>query len=210
MRLECPGLPARGVPCIPVLIHACRLLQLVTKCEVHLTVNKNPRVSTPHSAEVTVAVKGYVVRSSERSEDMCVPTPRSPRSPRPCRSLPQGPCLTVNHRWCRSGADLPHRYASIDLVADGLARKLRKYKERKNEKSHSSQFRAESRGGEGYEVEDAGDAPEEFAEEAEQWGALPIDMSVVKSKSFNMEPISLQEAVMCLEYIDHDFYVFRK
>lgn len=33
---------------------------------------------------------------------------------------------------------------------------------------------------------------------------LSVDMSVVKRKSFPMPPIAVEEAVMCLEYIDHD------
>ena len=32
--------------------------------------------------------------------------------------------------------------------------------------------------------------------------------SVTKMKSFNMEPITVDEAVLCIEYIDYDF-VFR-
>lgn len=31
-----------------------------------------------------------------------------------------------------------------------------------------------------------------------------VDMSVVKEKSFAMPPIEVEEAVMCLDYIDHD------
>lgn len=31
-----------------------------------------------------------------------------------------------------------------------------------------------------------------------------VDMSVVKNKSFAMPPIEVEEAVMCLDYIDHD------
>ncbi len=67
-------------------------IKIVTKCDVHLSVIHNPRVKLSHCAEVTVSVKGLVMRTSERSENM---------------------------------------YASIDMVADGLARKLRKFKERK-------------------------------------------------------------------------------
>ena len=37
----------------------------------------------------------------------------------------------------------------------------------------------------------------------------PVDMSVVKTKSFPMEPITAAEAVLCLDYIDHNFYVFK-
>ena len=36
-----------------------------------------------------------------------------------------------------------------------------------------------------------------------------VDMSVVKPKSFPMPPITVEEAVLCLYYIDHPFYVFR-
>ena len=33
--------------------------------------------------------------------------------------------------------------------------------------------------------------------------------AVVREKRFPMPPMSVQDAVLCLEYIDHDFYVFR-
>lgn len=31
-----------------------------------------------------------------------------------------------------------------------------------------------------------------------------VDMSVVKRKSFPMPPIHVDEAIICLDYIDHD------
>lgn len=34
-------------------------------------------------------------------------------------------------------------------------------------------------------------------------------MQVVKRKSFPMPPLTVEDAVVCLEYIEHDFYVFR-
>lgn len=49
---------------------------------------------------------------------------------------------------------------------------------------------------------------EEFAEEMKTYGT-GIDMDIVKRKAFKMDPISTEEAVMCLDYIDHPFYVFR-
>ncbi|CAN0102406.1 unnamed protein product, partial [Hapterophycus canaliculatus] len=36
-----------------------------------------------------------------------------------------------------------------------------------------------------------------------------VDMSIVKNKSFPMPAIGVEEAVMCLDYIGHDFYLFR-
>jgi putative sigma-54 modulation protein len=64
---------------------------LLLQVDVHLVVNKNPRVSESDRAEVTVFAKGTVIRATESSDSM---------------------------------------YASIDLVTDTIARKLRKYKER--------------------------------------------------------------------------------
>lgn len=36
-----------------------------------------------------------------------------------------------------------------------------------------------------------------------------IDMSVIKPKAFPMPPISVQDAVLCLQFVEHPFYVFR-
>jgi len=51
---------------------------------------------------------------------------------------------------------------------------------------------------------------DEVAREESEAPPVPeVDMSLVKKKSFPMDPISVEEAVLCLEYIDHDFYVFK-
>jgi len=41
-------------------------------------------------------------------------------------------------------------------------------------------------------------------------GYAPVeDVSVVRRKKFPMPPISIEDATLCLDYLDHDFYVFR-
>jgi putative sigma-54 modulation protein len=42
----------------------------IKECDVHLNVNKNPKVKQGHTAEVVTFVKGTVIRCSETSEDM--------------------------------------------------------------------------------------------------------------------------------------------
>merc|ERR1711908_17234 len=96
-------------------------------------------------------------------------------------------------------------YASIDLVADGLARKLRKFKERKKGVSHESAFKAMLE----EEEEEDDDFVDDDVDMYDTGAEMVVNMDVVKQKSFNMEPISVADAVLCLEYIDHDFYVFR-
>lgn len=139
----------------------------IQNCEVHLTVNKNPKVKDAHRVEVTTTVKGTTIRSSEESPDM---------------------------------------YASIDSVSDRLARKLRKYKERRLDGYH---------GGDGVEADTAAfleaiDDSDITPQTDDELFVDPYAPEVTKIKSFNLgKPVSLQEAIFALDYIDHDFYVFR-
>eukprot|EP01083_Nonionella_stella_P194845 718344_1 len=42
----------------------------ISECDVHLTVNKNPKVKEAHKAEVVTFLKGTVIRCAEESADM--------------------------------------------------------------------------------------------------------------------------------------------
>lgn len=42
----------------------------VKECDVHLSVNKNPKVKNAHKAEVVTYLKGVVIRCAEESQDM--------------------------------------------------------------------------------------------------------------------------------------------
>src|SRR5688500_10023331 len=64
----------------------------VTRVELEISEEKNPRVSDPHIAEVTVWTKGKPMRAKEASHDV---------------------------------------YASIDLVADKLARQVKKHHDKR-------------------------------------------------------------------------------
>ncbi|NEO83965.1 MAG: ribosome-associated translation inhibitor RaiA [Spirulina sp. SIO3F2] len=88
-------------------------------------------------------------------------------------------------------------YASIDLVADKITRQLRKYKEKHLHKTHTQAK--------------TGLRPEEQLVEQDLIGdrepALPGE--VVRMKYFTMPPMSIEEALLQLELVDHDFFVFQ-
>ena len=169
---------------------------LATRVDVHLAVAHNPRIRNACDCEVTVHVRGRVLRSSVKSESM------------------QG---------------------SVDMAADKLKRTIRKYKERHMAHGgHEGVVEFAVEAGQMPETALAGglNAPpvgttEAEAEtepedpvyggskrktqaesELEEMGVEPA-RDVVRKKKFPMPLQTVEEAVLCLEYIDHDFYVFR-
>ncbi len=47
-----------------------KLGKKVTRCDVHLVVDKNPSIDKPATAEVVLSVKGTVIRTSKNTHDM--------------------------------------------------------------------------------------------------------------------------------------------
>jgi len=100
----------------------------------------------------------------------------------------------------------PDMYSSIDLVANRLARKLRKYKERRLKGYHGGPNMGENLA----DVLNSIEEDEDAAPEEEEAFIDPEQAVVTKVKSFNLsKPMSVKEAIFALDYIDHDFYVFR-
>lgn len=102
----------------------------------------------------------------------------------------------------------PDMYNSIDQAAHALQRKLVKYKERRQDGWHGGAAMGDDllAALEALEsLEDGvadGAAQDEFVDE--------YAAKITKVNSFDLEkPVSVQEAVFALDYVDHDFYVFK-
>lgn len=131
---------------------------ITNEVDVHLSVARNPRISTKQAAEVTIYANGSVIRAEESSENL---------------------------------------YASIDLVADKIARQLRKYKERRQDHKNQPVSKNEVVAPEKIVTDLIGDRTPELPEE------------VVRTKYFSMPPMTLAEALEQLQMVGHDFYMFR-
>ncbi|MGL4883664.1 MAG: ribosome hibernation-promoting factor, HPF/YfiA family [Waterburya sp.] len=90
-------------------------------------------------------------------------------------------------------------YASIDMVADKIARQLRKYKEKHLPKKAHSQVRPEDT------IED--NILEADVLDSDRDPELPA--KVVRTKYFTMPPMTTEEALEHLQLVDHDFYMFK-
>ncbi|MBT9259141.1 MAG: ribosome-associated translation inhibitor RaiA [Clostridiales bacterium] len=89
----------------------------------------------------------------------------------------------------RAEASSSDMYASIDSLWDKLERQIHKYKTRLNRKPRQEAARAQA--------EEAAAAPEAEGEE-----------SLVRVKRFHLKPMTVSEAVLQLELLGHDFFVF--
>ncbi|HEU0193026.1 MAG TPA: ribosome-associated translation inhibitor RaiA [Gaiellales bacterium] len=96
----------------------------------------------------------------------------------------KGPVLRARE----SSADM---YASIDMVAEKLERQVKRYRERRTRKQ-------------------AQHLASHSAPAANEPPALPDEENavIVKQKQFNMKPMPPEEAILQLELIGHDFFVF--
>lgn len=83
-------------------------------------------------------------------------------------------------------------YAAVDLIVDKLERQIRKYKTRVNRKSREG-------GGTG----EVFAALEKEAEEVQD-----ADIEIVRTKRFGLKPMDSEEAVLQMNMLGHDFFIF--
>ncbi|WP_445637746.1 ribosome hibernation-promoting factor, HPF/YfiA family [Nostoc sp. DSM 114161] len=153
--------------------------------------------------EITDAIREYVHQKIEKAVnhfqnitnevDVHLSVARNPRiNPRQAAEV----TIFANGSVIRAEESSENLYASIDLVADKIARQLRKYKERRqDQKTHAQP--TEEVVAESVVTDLIGDRTPELPNE------------VVRTKYFSMPPMTLAEALEQLQLVGHDFYMFR-
>lgn len=131
--------------------------------EVVLYTEKNPANPLPAICEVTVRIKGHIVRVEESEEDM---------------------------------------YAAIDVAAAKIARQIRKYKTRLVDKRVRATERIVD-----YAHEDA--KPETDLDLDKLMNELQDDEeAVVRRKETEFTPMTEEDALVQIDLLGHDFFVF--
>lgn len=86
-------------------------------------------------------------------------------------------------------------YAGIDLITNKLERQVRKYKTRVNRKKRKEN-----------EKEPFPAIPELTQEDADQDSNDEIE--IIRSKQFSLKPMDSEEAVLQMDLLGHDFFIF--
>ena len=132
--------------------------------------------------------------------DVHLSVARNPRVPQQTAEV----TVFANGTVIRAQERSENLYASIDLVANKLARQLRKYKERHNiHHVHNNKSNKSIPNEATQNYYSSGDQLIEGKE-----ALLPSPG--IRRKYFEMTPMSIEEARVQLDLIDHDFYVFRE
>ncbi|KQK12008.1 ribosome-binding factor PSRP1, chloroplastic [Brachypodium distachyon] len=120
--------------------------------------------------------------------------------------------FTKRHGVVRAEEEEESSYASIDVAAAVVKRKLRKIKEKETDVRHLKGSKEWQTAAAAAFSESDVDEEEDEDELVEVIGAEDEETvltKVVRTKVFEMAPLTVDEALEQLENVDHDFYAFR-
>jgi putative sigma-54 modulation protein len=86
-------------------------------------------------------------------------------------------------------------YAAIDLIVDKLERQIRKHKTKVNRRYRGNE-------GAGLYFANSAAAPDTEMESTEE------EFAVVRTKQFDLKPMDQEEAILQMNMLGHDFYVY--
>lgn len=153
--------------------------------------------------EVTPALREYAERKIGRLERYFDAPPETPVSV--TMSVERGihrveAAMQVHGFIFRAEERSGDMYASIDLVADKLEQQINKHKEKVNQKFRDRGVRTR--------IKDAGASGASTGAGAGAQAAKEPEDRLLRIKRFPLKPMDVEEAMLQLELLGHDFYVF--
>lgn len=109
--------------------------------------------------------------------------------------------IPMKHVTLRAEEKNDNLYSAIDLISEKLERQVRKYKTRMNRKSIQDKRPDFDALFAGTTSQGANDDNNRLFEEEEK-------IQIVKSKHFNLKPMDEIEAVLQMDLLNHDFFIF--
>jgi putative sigma-54 modulation protein len=103
--------------------------------------------------------------------------------------------LFINGSVLKASEASEDMYASIDRMSDKLERQVKRYRGRQIDRWQG-------------QLKNTPDAPYDVAQPFVVEDEEELEARIVRTKQFQMKPMSEEEAVLQLELLDHDFYVF--
>ena len=102
--------------------------------------------------------------------------------------------IPMSQLLLRAEEDNVDMYAAIDLITDKLERQIRKHKTKVNRKHREK--------GNLNELFGSTDSTATAVEEEEN------DLEIVRQKSFNLKPMDSEEAILQMDLLGHNFFVY--
>jgi putative sigma-54 modulation protein len=103
--------------------------------------------------------------------------------------------LFINGSVLKASEASEDMYASIDRMSDKLERQVKRYRGRQIDRWQG-------------QLKNSPDAVSEMAQPFVVEEVEDLEARIVRTKQFQMKPMSEEEAVLQLELLEHDFYVF--
>ncbi|MET3697630.1 SSU ribosomal protein S30P /sigma 54 modulation protein [Bacillus oleivorans] len=153
--------------------------------------------------EVTAALRDYVEKKISKLEKYFTESPNADVHVNlkvvPDKQAKVEVTIPMPQLLLRAEEKNPDMYAAIDLIVDKLERQIRKHKTKVNRK-----------------LREKGSTKEVFAVHEESASAVATeadidsdsDLEIVRTKRFDLKPMDSEEAILQMNMLGHNFYVY--
>ncbi|WP_283583796.1 ribosome hibernation-promoting factor, HPF/YfiA family [Limosilactobacillus difficilis] len=148
------------------------------------------------NVEVTEAIRNYVIKRISKLEkffeDNVQAIAHVNLKVYPNRSYKVEVTIPLPFLTLRAEETSNDMYGSIDLVTDKLERQIRKYKTKVNRKSRETGMQSP-----------------EFVDNGDDDASSEDDLKIVRTKQISLKPMDSEEAVLQMDMLGHDFFIFQ-